>query len=89
MHLLNSSCLRATTLLLVMTLMPSLRMKYSVITSPTSLSSRGRSRLEDSSKMTLVPSSAKYSAISQPVEPAPTTATILGRRLILMASSGL
>ena len=39
--------------------------------------------------MTLVPSSAKYSAISQPVAPPPTTATTLGRRVTLMAVSGV
>ena len=45
----------------------------------TSVSSRGRMRFSASNRMTLVPSSAKYEAISHPVEPAPTTTMTLGR----------
>lgn len=46
-------------------------------------------RSDVSKRMALTPSSAKYSAISQPVAPAPTTATTLGKRRMVIADSGV
>ncbi len=44
------------------------------------MSSRGRMRVADSSRITLLPNSAKKEAISQPVLPAPMMAITLGKR---------
>ena len=79
----------ATALQLTKTLAWSSLAKNWAIVALASRSSWGRMRFLISMRTTLLPSSAKYEAISQPVEPAPMTAMTLGRRRTLMAVSGV
>ncbi len=80
---------RAMTSAPVITIMPKRLVKYSASAAPASLSSRGSKRFSRSRMMTLEPSSAKYSAISQPEAPPPTTRMNLGMRLALMMLYGV
>lgn len=87
--LLLLSCSNETTLQFGKTITPRSLVKWLLMASETSLSSRGKMRLAVSMSNTLIPRLAKYSVISHPVEPPPTTRATLGERRILMAVSGV
>ncbi len=87
--LLLLSCSRETTLQFGKTITPRSLVRWLLMASETSLSSRGSIRLAVSMSRTLMPRFAKYSAISHPVEPPPTIRATFGERRILMAVSGV